>query len=313
MRYGNFFIASFILMTCLLSLPVTSQTVLEGPGYPGFDGKVDNIVTAQITDKVYMMTTHGGNYLVQTGEDGILMVDSRYEVMGPTIIKEIRKINNDPIRFVINTHFHGDHTGANGHMNNNGALLVAHDNVRITLSQEHYIEAVQSRFAAYPAEALPEVTFSDEMTLHVNGEDIQVLHTPNAHTDGDAVVYLKNSDVLASGDVFQRSGYPVFDRSNDGSFLGLLNGWKLMLGIIGPDTKIIQGHGPLATHADLKTAYKNMSIVKDRITKAIAEGKSRDDVIASRPTRGFDEQWPPKPMSPELIAGWFYDELMANN
>lgn len=297
--------------TFLLKSPVIGQTVLEGPGYPGFNGQVDNIVSEKITDRLYMMTTHDGNFAVFPGNDGILLVDDRYDVMGPSIIEEVRAISKAPIKFVINTHFHGDHTGANGYMSANGALLIAHDNVRKTLSQIHSIEAIKSRFAAYPPESLPTVTYSNRTAFYFNDEEILVFHVPNAHTDGDTIVYFKGSDVIASGDAFQRNGYPVFDRSNQGSFLGLLNSWKMILDVAGADTKIIQGHGPLATYADLQLAYKNMSTVKERVATGIAEGKSREQIIAAKPTTGFDTKWPPKPMTPDLIAGWLYDELMA--
>ena len=311
MTFLNFnrLLSGFVCILLTIS-PVIAQTSLEGPGYPGYRGQIEELTSMQINDHMHMMTTHGGNFLVFIGEDGILMVDDRYESMGPSIVKRIGTISQEPIRFVFNTHFHGDHTGANGYMRAQGALLVAHNQVRITLSQEHHVEALRSRFAAYPPEALPTITYSDRTTFHINGEEILVFHTPNAHTDGDSIVYFKGSDVVATGDVFQRNGYPVFDRGNKGTFLGLMDGWKMILDHIGPDTKIIQGHGALASHADLELAYKNMSTVRERVETAIAEGKSRDEVIASRPTAGFDEKWPPLPMTPELIAGWLYDELM---
>jgi len=304
-------IRNILLAVGATALPFTAsaQTVLEGPGYPSYPKGKHEITTSPVAGQVHILNTGGGNVGALAGADGVLLVDDGYDILGPDVIAAVQGISDRPVKFVINTHFHGDHTGANGRFAANGTPVVAHDNVRRTLEQVHSIEAIKSRFAAYPSEALPIITFNDRMTFYLNGEQVSVVHVPNAHTDGDTVIYFEGSDVVATGDVFQRMGYPVFDRSNNGTFLGLLNAWAAILEMIGPQTKILPGHGLVATRADLQAAYDNMTAVRNRIAAAIAEGKTRAEAIAGKPTSGFDGDWPPKPMTPDLIAGWAYDEL----
>lgn len=286
----------------------SGQTVLEGPGFPFRLDSVE-VSTTPVAGRVHMLQGAGGNIGIFAGDAGVLMVDDELAVLTDQILTAIKTISDKPIRFLINTHFHGDHTGANEEYGGAGVTIVAHDNVRKTLSIPYFIEALQTRFAAVKPVGLPIITFSQEMTFHLDGEEIYVFHVPHAHTDGDSIIYFRGSDVILTGDVYQRGGYPVFDRGNGGSFKGLIAAWDRVLPMIGEDTKILQGHGNISNRAALQTARDKMATFHDRIAAAVATGKSLEQVIAEKPTEGLDAGWPPRPLTKETIIEWVYAEL----
>ena len=208
---------------------------------PFFDIPNAEVASQHVAGQVHMLTGAGGNIVVFIGEDGVFMVDDQFAPLTDKITAAISALSDKPIRFLINTHFHDDHTGGNENLGEAGVLIFSHDNARKTLAEDHYIAAINTTFAAFKEIGLPIATYSQDMTFHLNGEEVSVFHVPNAHTDGDSVVYFQESDVIAVGDVFQRLGYPVFDRSNGGSFSGLVEAWGKILQVIGDDTKIVQG------------------------------------------------------------------------
>lgn len=210
---------------------------------------------------------------------------------------------------MVNTHWHGDHTGGNAALAGSGAIIVAHDNVRRRMSSEQFLEAFKATVPPSPAAALPVVTFADQLSFHWNGEEIRVFHAEPAHTDGDAIVHFPRSNVIHTGDIFFNGLYPFIDGSSGGSVAGMLQAVDQVLALANAGTRIIPGHGPLASRADL-VAYRTMLVtVTDRISALIREGKTLDQVVAARPTAEFDAAWGNGFLNPESFVAITYNVL----
>ncbi len=262
--------------------------------------------TTRLADGVYMMTGAGGNLGLAVGEDAVFLVDDQYAPLTPKISEAIAKLTARPVRFVLNTHWHGDHTGGNENFGRAGALLVAHDNVRARMGSEQFIEFMRMKAPPSPAAALPVVTFSGAMTFHLNGEEIRVIHVPRAHTDGDAIVHFVKSDVIHMGDTFFNAMYPFIDASSGGTVDGTIAAVEKALGIAGERTRIIPGHGPLASTADL-AAYRTMLLaVSGRIREMLRDGRKLEEITASGVTADFDARW-----GQGFIKGSKFAEMIA--
>ena len=241
---------------------------------------------------VHMLRGAGGNIGVVVGDDAVFVVDDQYAPLTPKILAAIRAITPQPVRFVLNTHWHFDHTGGNENMGKAGALLVAHDNVRRRMSTEQFIEALNRKEPAAPRGALPVVTFTDGVTFHLNGDSVVALHVPPAHTDGDAIVHFTKANVVHMGDLFVSAGFPFVDRSSGGSIHGVIGAAEKALGMTNASTKIIPGHGPLADRARLQ-AYRDMLVtVRERMQREIAAGRTIEQALASTITAEYDKDWP---------------------
>jgi cyclase len=249
------------------------------------------VTSEKVAEGVYMLKGAGGNIGVSVGADGVFLIDDQYAPLTPKIKAALAGLSDKPIRFVLNTHWHGDHTGGNENLGSSGVLIVAHENVRKRMSTEQFIEAFGSKVPAAAAVALPVVTFTDAVTFHFNGEEIHGFHVPPAHTDGDSVVHFRKANVLHGGDTFFNGIYPFIDLSSGGSVAGVIGAADRMLALAGEGTKIIPGHGPLATKADLK-AYRDMlAAVSGRVAAQVKAGKTLEEVTASAPTAEFDAKW----------------------
>ncbi len=249
-------------------------------------------ITAQkLADTVYMLTGAGGNIGLSIGDDAVVMVDDQFAPLTPKIQEAIGKLTPKPVKFLVNTHWHFDHTGGNENFAGAGAIIVAHENVRKRMSVESVIEFLGMKFKAEPRAALPSITFTRDTTFDVNGDELFVQHVSNAHTDGDAIVHFRKSNVIHMGDTFFNKLYPFIDSSSGGSVEGVIANADRILKLAGDDTRIIPGHGPLATKADLK-AYRDMlATVSGRIKKQVKAGRTLAQVIDSKPTAQFDEVW----------------------
>jgi glyoxylase-like metal-dependent hydrolase (beta-lactamase superfamily II) len=268
------------LLAFFLSAPAAGQQDLS---------KVE-IQAHKLSDSVYMLMGAGGNMGLSVGED-VFLIDDQFAPLTGRIEAAIRKLSPKPIKFVLNTHWHFDHTGGNENLGKAGALIVAHENVRKRMSVEGFIEFLGMRLKAEPRQALPVVTFTRDVTFHLNDEEIYVYHVPDAHTDGDAVVHFRKSDVVHMGDTFFNRLYPFIDTSSGGSVDGVIAAADRVLQLAGEGTKIIPGHGPLASRGDLR-AYRDMlSSVAGRIREQLRAGRSLAQVIDSRPTAEFDAVW----------------------
>lgn len=244
----------------------------------------------KLTDRLYVLRGQGGNIGLAVGPDAVFVVDDQFAPLTPKILAAIRTITDKPVRFVLNTHWHGDHTGGNEHMGQAGALIFAHDNVRRRMSSNQFIEFLKREEPAAPPGALPVVTFSNTLSFHINGDEVSAIHLPTAHTDGDAAVYFRRANVVHMGDVYITSGFPFVDRSSGGSFMGIIAGVERVLSLINDSTRVIPGHGVTGDRAAL-VAYRDMlATIRDRVRERIAAGATLEQILASKPAAEFDER-----------------------
>lgn len=275
---------------------------------PAQDFEQVKIKTEKISEGIYMLIGRGGNIGISVGEDGVFLIDDQYAPLSEKIKTAVASLNEGPIRFILNTHWHGDHTGGNEAMGEVGALIVAHENVRKRLNSEQFMAAFDRRVPPAPKGALPVVTFTDAVTFHLNGNDIFVFHVKSAHTDGDAVVYFKKSNVIHMGDIYFAGGYPFIDLSSGGSVNGVIEAVNQVIGMIDEDTKVIPGHGALSDRHGLLKYLDMLVTIRDRISVQVKAGKSLDNILASKPTADFDEsqdRW----FSPENFVKILYEDL----
>jgi glyoxylase-like metal-dependent hydrolase (beta-lactamase superfamily II) len=246
----------------------------------------------QLAPGVYVLTGSGGNIGLSVGDDAAFVVDDQFAPLTPKILAAIAAITPKPVRFVVNTHWHFDHTGGNENMGKAGAIIVAHENVRKRMSTEQFIEALNRREPASPSGALPVVTFRDGVTFHLNGDSVLVLHMPPAHTDGDAVIHFRKADVVHMGDVFNNAGLPFVDLSSGGSIEGIIATADRVMTNTTDQTKIIPGHGAVANRARLQM-YRDMLVtLRDRMRTEVAARRSVDDVLAAKITEPYAKEWP---------------------
>ena len=263
----------------------------------------------KVAEGVYMLTGSGGNLGLSVGKSGTYLIDDQYAPLSDRILAAIKAITPDPVRFVVNTHWHGDHTGGNENMGKAGALLVAHENVRRRMSSEQFIALFGNKIPPSPEDALPVVTFTDAITFHWNGDEIRVYHVPPAHTDTDSIVHFVKADVVHTGDVFFNGSYPFIDTSSGGRIDGVIEAAERVLAGTGQATRFIPGHGPVGSRADLQAYRDVLKAVRDRVAKLKAEGKSRDEAIAAKPTADHDAKWGNGFMKGDVFTGIVYDSL----
>lgn len=250
----------------------------------------------QVAPNLYYLEGNGGNIGLLIGDDGIIMIDDQFAPLSQKIMAAIRGISDKPIRFLINTHVHGDHTGGNANFGGMGIPILARDSVYMRLAE-----------GGASGAALPILTFSAPITLHLNGQDISALPTAPAHTDGDTYIYFPGSDVIHAGDVFRTIAYPRVDAENGGTFAGTLEALQMLIDLAGPNTKIIPGHGVVSTRDDV-IKFRNMAIeVRDRVSRLIREGRTLEQIVDAKPTSDIDEAWGFEP--PDLLLPVLYAEL----
>jgi cyclase len=292
----------------LLALPLVLLTAASASAQDQDFSKVE-VKTVPVAGSVSMLQGSGGNIGVLVGADGVLIVDDEYASLVPKIKAAVAQLSPKPIRFVVNTHWHGDHTGGNAPMGTDGAVIVAQDNVYKRLSTEQVNGFSKKTIPPSPAVALPQVTFADSVTFQFDGEEVAVLHVAAAHTDGDSVIWFKKANVVHMGDNFFNGLYPFIDTGSGGSIDGMVAAVGLVLGRIDDQTKVIPGHGPLGSKADLKKFHDMLATVRDRIKKAIQQGKTQDQVVASKPTAEFDAVWGHGFLKPEDFVAMTYAGL----
>ncbi len=270
------------------------------------------IKTVKVSDNVYMLVGSGGNIGLSIGEDGAFMIDDQFAPLTDKILAAVRTLTDQPVRFLVNTHWHGDHVGGNENLGKAGAIIVAHENVRESMSAEHFMEAFNRSVPASPEAALPVVTFTDAMTFHWNGDDVHVFHVEPAHTDGDSIIHFRHANVLHMGDTFFNGMYPYIDVSSGGSIDGVIAAADTALKLCNDQTRIIPGHGDLADVDDLRAYRDVLQAVRDRVRSLVDAGKTRDEVIAAKPSASFDADWGTGFMKPDQWVGIVYDGMTKN-
>jgi len=262
-----------------------------------------------ITTGLYMLEGLGGNIGLSVGEADAFIIDDQYAPMTPKIKAAVATVTSKPIRFVVNTHWHDDHTGGNEAMAGSGALIFAHENVRRRMSREQFLAAFNTRVPASPAGALPVVTFTDTISFYLNGDTIQTTHVRNAHTDGDAIIFFRRANVIHMGDTYFNGMYPFIDVSTGGSVAGMIAAANQALAMSNAGTRFIPGHGPLATRADF-TRYRDMLVtVRDRVTRLVNQGRTLRQVVAAKPLADLDAQWGQGFLKPEMFLSIAYESL----
>ena len=240
---------------------------------------------------VSMLVGQGGNIGVTTGKDGTFLIDDEFAPLLPKIKAAVKTLGDQPIRFVVNTHFHGDHTGSNAPLGESGVVIVAQDNVRKRLGLERIHPSTKEKTPPAPPAALPLITFAESVSFHLNGDDLDVLHVASAHTDGDAIIKFRKANVIHMGDTFFNGFYPFIDIDSGGSVDGAVAAADRGLSLSDAGTKIIPGHGPLGTQADLQ-AYRDMLAgIRDRVKALVAQGKTLQQVLAAKPSAQWDAKW----------------------
>ncbi len=245
------------------------------------------ISATKLTETIYMLEGSGGNIGVLIGKDGTIIIDDQFAPLTEKIKTALSKISSKPVKFVINTHFHGDHAGGNENFGSQGAIILAHDNVRKRLSVDYFFEAFNTTQKATAYEGLPKITFADSVTFHMNGETVHVFCVKNAHTDGDVIIHFKESNIFHCGDVFVRYGFPFIDGGGGGSIDGMIKAIENLISVTNDQSRIIPGHGAISTRKDL-IDYKNMLvIVRTRIADGIKQGKTLQQIADSDPLKGY--------------------------
>ena len=249
------------------------------------------VTVVPVAKGIYMLQGSGGNIGLSVGPDDAFVIDDQYAPLTPRIKAAIASVTTRPVRFVMNTHWHGDHTGGNENMASGGAILVAHENVRRRMSADQFMEAFQQKVPASPTAALPVVTFSDAISFYVNGDTIRATHVKNAHTDGDAIIVFAVANVIHMGDTFFNGFYPFIDVSSGGSLDGIIAAVDGVLATSNDSTKIIPGHGPLGNKASLK-AYRDVMVdVRGRVAKLIARKRTLAQVLSAKPLADYEATW----------------------
>ena len=265
----------------------------------------------QVASGVHALFGAGGNIGVSTGPDGTFIIDDQFAPLTPRIQAVLRTISDQPVRFVLNTHWHGDHTGGNENLGEAGALIVAHDNVRQRMSTEQFIAAMNQKIPASPAAALPVVTFGSNTTFHINGDAIRAVHVPHAHTDGDSLVHFTKANVIHMGDTYFASGYPFVDLSSGGSVEGVIAAADKAIALGNDATRYIPGHGPVTDRAALRTYRAMIADIVAKVRAGIAAKRSVDQIVASKPTAAYDAKWGNGFIKPDQFVRTVYASLTA--
>jgi cyclase len=256
---------------------------------PQFEQQITPI---KLTEQLYVLEGGGGNVAVFVWDDGVLLVDDKIPPVSAQLKAAVAAITPKPIRFVVNTHWHPDHRGGNAVLAGDGAVIVAHENVRRRMSVEGFVEVFGRKYPPSPPAALPIVTFTRDVTFHLGGEEISVTHVDAAHTDGDSFVRFRKANALHLGDCYLNGSYPVIDYTNGGSYLGTIAAADRALGMVDADTRIIPGHGAISNDRELREWRDMLTAILARVKKLVASGKTLDEAKRERPTRQWDERVP---------------------
>lgn len=298
-------------MRIALTTVVLAATVSLAVAQPKQDFSKVQIKTQKVAEGLFMLEGAGGNLALSVGKDGAVLVDDQFAPLSAKIQAAARKVGAPKLKFVINTHWHGDHTGGNENFGKSGSVIIAHANVRKRLSTDQFIEMLNRKVPASPPGALPVVTFTSEVTLHLNGDTVHLLHLGPAHTDGDSLVHFEKANVIHMGDTMMTVSYPFVDVGSGGRYSGFIAAAERALALSDDKTVIIPGHGPMTNKAGL-TAWRDMLLaIRASVAKLVAEGKTLEQVIAAKPTAQWDAQWGQVFIKAEDLLKVVYAEVRA--
>lgn len=261
------------------------------------------IKTTKLSDKFYTLEGSGGTIGILTGPEGVFMVDTQYAPLSDKIAAAVKKVSNGNIKFIVDTHVHGDHTGGNENFAKMGAILMSRDALRARLAKP------AGNAAPAAAAALPVVTYDGPVTIHMNGESVELIPIRSAHTDGDTLVRFPDEDILMTGDYYRSLGYPNIDRANGGTLSGMLEGLGTTVALAGPKTKIIPGHGATVDRAAVAAHRDMIIVIRDRVADMIKQGKTAQQIIAAKPTADYDPKVEQAAQTSERFINQLYAEL----
>ena len=270
-------------------------------------------VSTSLSATVTMIEGRGGNVAVSFGDDGVFVIDDQFADISSALVEEVGRITGQPIRFLVNTHYHGDHVGGNAAFAEKGAVIIAHDNVYQRMSTEQFSSFMNSTTEPWPTGALPVVSFSERMSLRMNGEIAAIHHVANAHTDGDSIVHFPVSNVIHMGDTFFNGFYPYIDLDGGGSIKGFIAALEVGIGLADANTKIIPGHGPVTGVAELQRYRDTVVKVRDKVQALIDQGKTLEQAIEAKPTAEWDEAMGKGFIGPAQLVTFIYNSLTGVN
>jgi cyclase len=275
------------LAGCSIVVGLAGSAFAQAPAAPAPAQQQDfskvEIKTTKLAENVYTLEGSGGTIGILAGPDGVFMVDTQFAALTDKLVAAVKQVSTAPIKFMVNTHVHPDHTGGNENFARLGVVLLSSDQLRTRLG---------GGARPAPPAALATITYDGPVTVHMNGEDVQLIRVRNAHTDGDTMVKFVKADVIMTGDFYRQIGYPYPDRNNGGSVQGLIDGLKQLADAAGPATKIVPGHGIVVNRTDV-LAHRDLAIaVRDKVAALAKQGKSADEIVAAKPTAEFDAKVP---------------------
>ncbi len=266
------------------------------------------IKTTKLTNSIYMLEGSGGNIGLCTGNDGAFIIDDQFAPLTTKIVAAIAKVTDKSVQFVINTHWHFDHTGGNENLGKEGAIIVSQENSRRRMQADQFLGSPPKKQAAYSSTGLPKITFAEAMNFYYNDETIRVFHIADAHTDGDAIIYFEKSNVVHMGDVFVRYGLPFIDEPNGGNVNGIITTIDSVLKRINDNTTNIPGHGQLSKKQDLEDYNDMLRTIRDSVKTQMDKGKTFDQIVAADPTKDFEK----KGMGVKEFVRVVYDSILRS-
>ncbi|NVK21171.1 MAG: MBL fold metallo-hydrolase [Kangiellaceae bacterium] len=294
------------LFVVAMGSTLASLTYNPVQAHAGLEQEVE-IKAQQLTDGIYVLFGRGGNIGLSVGEDGAYIIDDQFAPLSDKISTAIKNITEQPVRFVINTHWHGDHTGGNENFGKQGAVIVAHDNVHQRMSTKQNLFGREIEPAAKIAQ--PSVTYKEQMSLRLNNDNMRVYHVANAHTDGDSIIFFEQDNVLHMGDCYFNIGYPFVDTGSGGSIDGYIAALEKGLSLANDDTQIIPGHGPMANKEQMTQYVGMLKDIRNKVADLKVDGKSLEEVLAAKPSAKYDKENGQAFIKPEQIVTAIYNSL----
>lgn len=304
-RITKFSLSYTILVLCMLFL---LDNVPSSQAQKFKD--VEIIVNQLDNNGTYMLVGKGGNIGLSVGDDGVLLIDSQFKQLTDKILSAINnRITDKSVKFLFNTHWHQDHTGGNENFVKNGAIVIAHENVRERLNAEQFVDFLNKTFEASPLNALPTITYKDSISFYFNEDKIDVYHLPNAHTDGDSIIYFNKRNIIHTGDIYVNGRYPFIDHSSGGSIDGIITGIEKIISIIDNETKIIPGHGLLSNLSELQDYLIMLKDIRQQVLTMINNGATLNEIIKSDITSKYDNLYSDSFINSGDFLGFVYNDL----